>query len=872
MSNERETKNICFIKGAKYPLQTYGWSGLQLGASLEEVNGKKPTDAAPMSITSQPPGAFADNDNNWITTFGASHDCVLGLFSGKKFNEEIYFMDLQKNSVYRKSIGNADFHIYDIVENVQQLDFVVALDSANDAIDRGATNFDSPEEVRSISMRVPMMAVGWGRTIGMRPTDPDPVDKRDNDNEHKLARETWHHGPVDVRWDDKRKCWGAWNDMITDHRGEGLGTLIFDTNPDPTCGFPFFKGTFEDWCKIVKTGEETGDGSSSDGEKSGTTATHLEHRWTQRTGNNWNSVRMSSIFKIHREPSAKGTCGDESFFECPGIEILTSTFFHLSDTIHGPVCFSASPPDDKDLVGCMKFDGSQFVPAVAFDACSRVGFELNVLFQNDKILADKIIEVCKMTLECLGKSKGKIDPTKTGKAAQSSAAAAAANTAAETALDAIPAGSGPGGEFVAGDELSNAPGAKPLTAGEAKAINDSLPAASEAHQNAAAKQQQAAIDTAAAGEAQAAADTASDSLGAANAEAINSQAAADAANSAVAESPNDPSTKQAAEAANSANSDAQTAKNDAVKNFNDANDAADTAKATADGSHTDAVDASAEAKTKGEQLKDDANGKLPKNVQDAIDAADEANDKANADRENSGIDRDDEDKEPTVDEKIDAAKKELSDKIDGVACEKIEDLISIGDSVGQMVQKALLDMSDAVNNANDANMAAINEALGSTVGYDSETGTGGIETTPVVTPPVCPIEPVGSGKIVPGVPQEGEDEGTQEPPSDGAGGTSTGRKDPAGGSLEPAPPGQGGPTQFGPVGDRPGTIVPPPVPQCPVITIKDPCGGFSTHGPCPGGKGSGTPGGTIAPGTGGPGTPGGANQGGADGDGQVFKT
>ncbi len=99
MSNQREVKNICLIKGAVYPLQTYGWSGIQLGASLEEVNGKMPTDAPPMSITSQPPGAFADNDTNWQLTFGASHDSVLGLFSGKKFADQIALIKLKKDSV-----------------------------------------------------------------------------------------------------------------------------------------------------------------------------------------------------------------------------------------------------------------------------------------------------------------------------------------------------------------------------------------------------------------------------------------------------------------------------------------------------------------------------------------------------------------------------------------------------------------------------------------------------------------------------------------------------------------------------------------------------------------------------------------------------
>ena len=176
-------------------------------------------------------------------------------------------------------------------------------------------------------------------------------------------------------------------------------------------------------------------------------------------------------------------------------------------------------------------------------------------------------------------------------------------------------------------------------------------------------------------------------------------------------------------------------------------------------------------------------------------------------------------------------------------------------------------MTDAVNNALLGTITNINEALGSTVGYDTETGTGGIEMSSVVAPPACPIEPVGSGKVVPGVPQPNPDQapgGSVEPAPDSGGGGTSGRKSPSGGTVEPPAPGQ--------IIGRPYIILPPPPPPtCPIITIKDPCGGYSTHGPGPGGQGSGTPGGTQSPGQGDPGTPGGAPSGGAGGDGQVFQ-
>ena len=880
MSNRINTRNPDFIKGINFPLQTYAFSGTQFGSSLEIKDGKRPTDSSPMLITSQPPGASAKNDTSWRLTFGASHDAMFTLFNGKFFNDTSLFqIPLNLGGIYRDSIGTGDQNTYEPVvidgNTIQQIHYVVSKQTAKEAREAETFGVDL-DDVRGIGMRIPMMAGGWGRTIGMRPTDPKPTEDefgRKNDEEHKLARETWKYGPVDLRWDDRRGVWGAWNDLIADHRGQNLGTLVFDTNPDEECGFPFLKGKLEDVWKVVIDSELAPDGTGSDTQKSGSVATHLEHLWAEQHDDVWFYGSLNNAFTVHRNGPTTGKCGDETY-KNSFIEILTGVYFHLDDTLHGPICFTSSDIEDSDLVGCMKFDGSQWVPAVSFNACAQVGFELAVLFKNDQILADKIIEVCKFLLDCLGKVKGKIDPTKTGQAGEKSQEASEASEGAEDALDGLPSGSGPGGEYAGGDALSNAPGAPKLTASEAKALNDSIPAASEAFQNAKEKQAQAGQDAIAAGQAQDVANESANKLGEITAAADDAQAAADAANIDLASAPNDPSRIEAAQKANAENKAAQEAKQSAIESFNKANEAAEAAADKASDSHAKAKEATADAKEKSQQVIEDAgtdedgNSKLPEDLIDAMDKANRANEEADTARENAGIGDDLADEEPTVEDKIDDAKKELSDKIDGLACEKIEDLIALGDAMGQALQKALVDMSDAVNTALSDTVDSINNTLGTTIGFDTETGTGGVEHTPVGIPPACPIEAVGSGKVVPGIPQELTDGGTVPP--DGTGGTGGGatreRNKPSGGTTEAPPPGGG---DGGVPPDTP-PVPPPPPPTCPIITIKDPCGGYSTHGPCPGGKGSGTPRGTSRPGEGDPGTPGGAPTGGVDGDGQVF--
>jgi len=872
LSDNREVRNVDWLKGLNYPLQTYAWSGMQLGASqdLAERGGKRPTDAAPMSITSQPPGAFADTDENWILTYGASHDCVLAIFNGGKFKTAtIDNIELAENSVYRRSIGNADFHIYDLINipgatptispGVQQVDFIVGRETAEEARSDFFANIDTVEDARTLSMRVPLMAAGWGRTIGMLPTDSSSADPRDNDIEHKLARESWKLGPIDLRWDERRGVWGAWNDLIADQEKKNLGTLVFSTNPDVACGFPFLKGRLEDTWHVLKTETFSGDvGDSSDTEQSAEITTHLGHIWSQFNPDEiYKYAALSSTFKIHRavKDAPITTCGMEKTQRAEQIEILTGTYFHLDDNFDGPICFSI---DDvgSDLIGCMKFDGAQWIPAVEFDPCVDVGFELDILYQNDKILADKIIEVCKMILILLGKATGSVDPAKAKGAADASEKAADSAGKAEAALDGLPSGSGTGGEYVAGDTLQS--GGQPLTAAEASALNDSLPAASEAYQDSSAKQQEAADAANDAADSTTAANTAAQDLGEAVGKADAAQKLADNANADLVVSPNDPSTIEAARDANNANAVAQADKNAEQAKFNAANEKADADVQTAKAADKEANDAAKDAKTKADQVKEDAGDKLPAEVKDAMDKADADAEAARKARENAGLHDVDDEKEEDCCPCCDRIEEELGNRISGVECKNQADLVSMGQAVGETIQKALKDLAMSVDNSLTGLRSSINDKLGSSIpGYNPETGTGGVEFPPTEIPPVCPIDTTGGASPCPK--------------------STTTKKTPKRVTSKPrvkkGPGSDAGDPELGPpIGGDPSDVPIPPKPMCPIITIKDPCGGFSTHGPCPGGKGAGAPGGKPKPGAGDPGTPEGAPTGGANpNNGQVFK-
>lgn len=396
----RRTKNRDFLKGQNYPLQTYAWTGMQWAASQEEVNGKLPTNGPPINVTCQPPGIFANDDDIWPFIFGASQDAILCPFNGSFFAQDLIASEgfFAPGTVYRNAIGTADQNIYEKAGEIQQVQYIVSGQTTSDAKEKAkGTSYGSVvNEARGISLRAPLMLAGWGRTIGMRPTDPSTSDPngRLNDDEHKLARETWKHGPIDVRWDERRGVWAAWNDLIADHESKNLGTPVFSTNPDESCGFPFLKGQLQDVWWVRKTVDDGGDGRSDDITKSASICTRLEHKWFNEAVASRAVAKLNSTFIICQDAGASATCGTETTFEAAnGIEILTTTYFHANETAHGPLCFTLAAPPDDSFIGQLHFDGESEQWCVFTDVprwCDREKAAATIIFNNDKFIADGI--------------------------------------------------------------------------------------------------------------------------------------------------------------------------------------------------------------------------------------------------------------------------------------------------------------------------------------------------------------------------------------------------------------------------------------------------------------------------------------------------
>src|SRR5690606_24554166 len=100
----------------------------------------------------------------------------------------------------------------------QQIQYVVSKDTVREA--SAAVGFyGDVDETRGIGIRMPSIVGGWGVGVDLLPTDPSPELENFsvNSDAHKLDRATWKYGPLDLRWDDRRKVWAAYNDMIVDH-------------------------------------------------------------------------------------------------------------------------------------------------------------------------------------------------------------------------------------------------------------------------------------------------------------------------------------------------------------------------------------------------------------------------------------------------------------------------------------------------------------------------------------------------------------------------------------------------------------------------------------------------------------------------------
>jgi hypothetical protein len=444
MSKAPENRDALY--GMQVPRGSYALSGRQLGESLPDNAGKKPTDGPPMIINDLPPGCFPDD---WQVTYGASRDAYLSIINGTFVQRSID--EISVDGIYKDGMVNADNdNLWKMATppegSVQQVQYIVSKATIEEATEDVADSYGELSEARGIGLRIPTIAAGYGRTIDGRPTDPNPSEDpflRKNDEAHKLARETWKYGPVEYRWDYRRGVWSAYNELIVDHEEQDLGTWVFSTNPDSEKGFPFLRGRLEDVFWVRQPFELDGTDGTEEGVKTGEVMTHLEHRWYD--DNEKACASLSSIFIIPHEESAheagdpdgchfkaddEQTLGDETTANAERIDIKSDVHFFKERGVDGPVKFGRKVSELEDLLCChnptAKFmfgemifldealpvcegqsassagasaasgdaETCKWIPAIQIDECELMGPHMVKLVTNDVNLAVKINEVC----------------------------------------------------------------------------------------------------------------------------------------------------------------------------------------------------------------------------------------------------------------------------------------------------------------------------------------------------------------------------------------------------------------------------------------------------------------------------------------------
>lgn len=317
-------------------------------ASVVETRGKLTVSQPPIFISSMPPGCNADEDEKWQQIYGASHDAFLAIFDGSTLQDNILEIQGSLESPYSDALFTAaNSNLYDTANDSQQIQMVVSKTTVEEA--RSASSFGGIDEARTIGLRAPAHMAGWGRTVGLRPTDPDPEDSRINDNLHKMDRSTWKVGPVDIPWDSRRNVWSAYNYLIADHEDKNLGTFVFSTNPDTNFGFPNLRGKLEDVLAVRRTDSSQNPllASLDDTTKTAQTCLLLESNIlcteTTALGQTANVVgNLSNIFcLIHHGEDEIITAGSEQTI-MGGLEISTYAFFHHPQEhidAHGPLSF-----------------------------------------------------------------------------------------------------------------------------------------------------------------------------------------------------------------------------------------------------------------------------------------------------------------------------------------------------------------------------------------------------------------------------------------------------------------------------------------------------------------------------------------------------
>jgi len=376
--SNRDGRNRDLIKRLNYPRQSYALSGFDAGdASENKVRGKLEIVGSPMVITSIPPGGLPvkeSDDEGWQTSYGASMDSYLSLLEGKDLFTNIQSANSNFGFPYNQSLFLANnSNLYEQVSDQQQIQFIAAYDTIKKARENQKAG-TKVQDMRSLCMRAPMHIAGWGSTISMRPTDPNPANPRKNDDEHKLDRSTWKTGPFDMRWDDSRRVWRSWNDLIADQENKKLGTFVFSTNPDLICGFPRLRGKLEDVWHVRRTDPLAPTNPNDDTTSTGEVTTHMNHRLYDPNRNG--AGPLSDVFLSHvgtavncgaevtnvggRNPSIVTT--DESVGTNPGLEVKTGAYFHWSDILHGPIHFTDQPLNDGEIPAQLKFINGKWCP------------------------------------------------------------------------------------------------------------------------------------------------------------------------------------------------------------------------------------------------------------------------------------------------------------------------------------------------------------------------------------------------------------------------------------------------------------------------------------------------------------------------------
>lgn len=444
LARKERVRDLLFGRNA--PQGGFCLSGAQLIPSSDtEQAGKRPSRGPPMYIGDQPPGAGASNDAQWTRIYGATIDSYLCLVRGTKVQDTID--DISIDGIYKDgSVNASDDNTWMRLEgNRQQISYLVSKNTISEGT--SATEaFGEIDEVRGLGWRVPQIAGGWGRTIDGLPTDPEPsvdTNGRRNDDIHKLDRNTWKFGPIEMRWDYRKGVWSAYNELIEDHYDAGLGTYVFGTNDDESNGYPFLRGRLQDVFWVRQPLDYQGADGRGEGVQTASVMIHTKARLFDEEEDG--SALLNTVFIIpHTESSdddthpkaEENTLGDEITGQDEKIDVRTEVHFFEETGKCAPIDFGprasevevcCKPAASKYFTGTMLFmdeepefcDGGttggstingaggspiafnagggqnyRWSPAIRIDECELMGNHMVKLVSNDVLLGRSIGSVC----------------------------------------------------------------------------------------------------------------------------------------------------------------------------------------------------------------------------------------------------------------------------------------------------------------------------------------------------------------------------------------------------------------------------------------------------------------------------------------------